>query len=445
MKKSCKKKKRKNSLKKIFKGFTLVELLAVIVILAIIMLITIPAILDSLESARKKTFIEFATKTYDSSIKVRFDEELNNSSLQSCVIYNIKNDLNLSNTGDYNGYVLYTNINNVPKYYIVLYDKNYIIGPALYNDENFNVNKLRRYNNESDDNLKSALALEGECINYTNKGDGSKGSSISEDGIYNKLKVDNYVHYYPSKNIYTLDDKLTGCAETDECDVDLVNPSSTTLWIVTSVNDDGTVTIASRSNERIHLWGLTGYKNSVHVLKDVARAYGDNNKFAKSIKTLGEDISIDTLDDEMINGIRNACKSSSACHVYLSKNYVGEDDSVIEFSKLTTRGKYFLEYTFVAGRHKNADASWSNGVMVYYIGVVDDDGFFQHSRMDGVYGNPIFADTYGCATGTYPCKFMKGPIEGYEYGYVSILVTLKANVKVASGSGTQADPYELTF
>jgi type IV pilus assembly protein PilA len=40
------------------KGFTLVELLAVIVILAIIMIIAIPAVLNTMQTARKKSFME---------------------------------------------------------------------------------------------------------------------------------------------------------------------------------------------------------------------------------------------------------------------------------------------------------------------------------------------------------------------------------------------------
>ena len=50
------------------KGFTLVELLAVIVILAIIMIIAIPSVLDTLDTARKKTFIEYVFKVYQTGL-----------------------------------------------------------------------------------------------------------------------------------------------------------------------------------------------------------------------------------------------------------------------------------------------------------------------------------------------------------------------------------------
>ena len=54
------------------KGFTLIELLAVIVILAIVMVVTIPSVLNSMESARQKQFEnaihsieEYVQKNYD--------------------------------------------------------------------------------------------------------------------------------------------------------------------------------------------------------------------------------------------------------------------------------------------------------------------------------------------------------------------------------------------
>ena len=44
------------------KGFTLVELLAVIVVLAIIMLLAIPNVLSVLNVSRRKAFVEFVDK-----------------------------------------------------------------------------------------------------------------------------------------------------------------------------------------------------------------------------------------------------------------------------------------------------------------------------------------------------------------------------------------------
>ena len=54
-------------MKKKNKGFTLVELLAVIVVLAIIALIAAPAVLSTIENSRKKTFIRSADGLLESS------------------------------------------------------------------------------------------------------------------------------------------------------------------------------------------------------------------------------------------------------------------------------------------------------------------------------------------------------------------------------------------
>ena len=49
-------------------GFTLVELLAVIVVLAIIMIIAIPSVLDVMNTARKKAFVMYVDKIVTISI-----------------------------------------------------------------------------------------------------------------------------------------------------------------------------------------------------------------------------------------------------------------------------------------------------------------------------------------------------------------------------------------
>ena len=49
------------------KGFTLVELLAVIVVLAIIMVLTLPTIMNSMNSARQSTFLLYASRMLDTA------------------------------------------------------------------------------------------------------------------------------------------------------------------------------------------------------------------------------------------------------------------------------------------------------------------------------------------------------------------------------------------
>ncbi len=89
------------------KGFTLVELLAVIVILAIIMIIAIPAVINTMQTARKKTMVEFAqkvlnelSKTYVS--KMAFESYIRPAQ-RTYYVFDIKKDLGMTNTGDFFG------------------------------------------------------------------------------------------------------------------------------------------------------------------------------------------------------------------------------------------------------------------------------------------------------------------------------------------------------
>ncbi len=93
------------------KGFTLVELLAVIVILAIIMIIAIPSVLETVETARQKTFKEFMQKVYSAGqekflVKKEFEGLKRPSGYEYLeYIFDIKEDLGLTNTGGYKGIV----------------------------------------------------------------------------------------------------------------------------------------------------------------------------------------------------------------------------------------------------------------------------------------------------------------------------------------------------
>lgn len=104
------------------KGFTLVELLAVIVVLAIIMVLTLPTIMNSMNSARQSTFLLYASRMLDTAAdKYQSDALLNGG--ESC--YTIE-QLNNGNTSKYHGIVRIEDNGNVMK--VQMYDDNYQIG-----------------------------------------------------------------------------------------------------------------------------------------------------------------------------------------------------------------------------------------------------------------------------------------------------------------------------
>jgi len=98
-------------------GFTLVELLLVIAILAIVIAITIPMVAEITDNSKKKAFYLYAlnlvskaqekyVSTYSNLDEFKYDDWVS----AQCVTYNIKNDLAIKNTGNYEGWVQITRI-----------------------------------------------------------------------------------------------------------------------------------------------------------------------------------------------------------------------------------------------------------------------------------------------------------------------------------------------
>lgn len=109
-------------------GFTLVELLAVIVVLALIMVIAIPSVLDAMNSARRNSFVLMVEKVVKDATTSYVTDSQSTIPGAGTYIYDIKNDFNYTSSGNYTGYVLVdaTNVDE-PHYVVYLYDANYMI------------------------------------------------------------------------------------------------------------------------------------------------------------------------------------------------------------------------------------------------------------------------------------------------------------------------------
>ena len=104
------------------KGFTLVELLAVIVVLGVIMIIAIPAVLQIMTVAKWNSFKNYANRISNETIKQYTKDSISGINTRT-KIYNIEKELELSSTGDFKGYSLISPTTN--KVYLTLYDKEY--------------------------------------------------------------------------------------------------------------------------------------------------------------------------------------------------------------------------------------------------------------------------------------------------------------------------------
>ena len=94
------------------KGFTLVELLLVIALLAVIVAISIPAVAQITDNSKRKAFYLYAlnlvTKATNHYVAAYQDLEqisVDDYSKADCIVYDIKNDLEIENTGNYEGWV----------------------------------------------------------------------------------------------------------------------------------------------------------------------------------------------------------------------------------------------------------------------------------------------------------------------------------------------------
>ena len=111
-------------------GFTLVELLAVIVILALVMVLTIPSIINVMSQARRKTFQEYISKFYTAAVSQYESDSgiLGTIKGAGWYVYDVENDIGLADTGNYKGFIV-VNASNVdePHFIIELYNDNYMI------------------------------------------------------------------------------------------------------------------------------------------------------------------------------------------------------------------------------------------------------------------------------------------------------------------------------
>lgn len=108
------------------KGFTLVELLAVIVVLAVIMVIAIPTVIDSMNSAKKSSFAMYGQKMLNAAMSKVQGDALDGKSAKS--VYKFSELV--ASSGQYKGYISYTN----NTYTVYFYNTDYIASGANYDD-----------------------------------------------------------------------------------------------------------------------------------------------------------------------------------------------------------------------------------------------------------------------------------------------------------------------
>lgn len=110
------------------KGFTLVELLAVIVVLAVIMVIAIPTVIDSMNSAKKSSFVMYGQKMLNAAMSKVQGDALDGVAAKTTYKFS---EL-VASSGQYKGYVKYDASTN--KYTVYFYNTDYMANGANYDE-----------------------------------------------------------------------------------------------------------------------------------------------------------------------------------------------------------------------------------------------------------------------------------------------------------------------
>ena len=303
-------------------GFTLVELLATIIILAILLLLAIPSVLASINSSKKKTFVEYVNKIYQTTRNKISSDELDDEFIEECKIFNIKTDLGLASTGSYDGYVLVKNNKDDYMYYLTMHDNDYSLASYFYNGI-LKVEDLIDYDSSMELTTDLICSLAGcscggdnnstTCESFRKVSDRNPGEFSGKGTSSDPYKIESaedLVALAINTNNGSLGSDKYYILTTNlllDCDKSYVDPNTTKFG---DVNGDGTTSglleelttgkgflpIGSSSNPfRSHLDG-----NDKTITKLYLNDHGDDNGLFGNVDTNGSFVKNLTIEDASI-------------------------------------------------------------------------------------------------------------------------------------------------
>ncbi len=145
-------------------GFTLVELLAVIVVLAIIMVIAIPSVLEAMNNAKKNSFVLYMEKVFKSTSEYYLQDSATEMAGAGYYIYDITTDIGQNSSGNFKGYVLVdaSDVDDV-QYIVYLNDKSYMALGHNASKDGFDKYKPNSYKAGDAANMKDPKSV---CSHY---------------------------------------------------------------------------------------------------------------------------------------------------------------------------------------------------------------------------------------------------------------------------------------
>ena len=410
------------------KGFTLIELLAVIIILGLLMLIAIPSVTAYIDNSRKnsyidtaKEYIKGATNFINSGEIDAFDPNVVYYIPVSCISLETGGNSPYGSFDD--AYIAVTYDNDSFKYYWVGTDSSSMGIKELTGANDLSTSSIeagvKKNDLDEDPGLrKTNRFYNNDCTLYEDKPSEKIRHNLSFGG-----EPGTYVRMTPTETSFT--------AYGTE-----VNVSEINLWRVLRNNSDGTVELIA--DKASGYFDIPGYNNITDYLNyvDIINGFADHFKNTKyTIRTRevgynGQTLRIDPNNFNIPSGTFVASGAiSTEPTIDNSKEAYGNGDvmyqsdldlinSVYGTLQSSNRSVYFL-----ASREKNVDVQ--NAIRWFWgPRVIDTDGSLSFRGL-------VNRCTTTCA------------VYGAAQGTLRPIITMKANIAIASGTGTKADPFIL--
>ena len=287
------------------------------------------------------------------------------------------------------------------------------------------------------------------------------------------LQVGDYVAYTPdtTDTSYSLSKAYSGY--TSDQTISQENLS----WRVLSINDDGTVELVSSgpTSGTIYLKGATGYNNGVYFLNDISAKLYSNNSLGATARSLTiEDIEKGMTDAglEYVHSYSSSgvawgeTKTYTGSYTFYPNLYAQENGSGINTTVTKTDGIGQSDSYYTSPTTETYSQVGSNGLTVtqtyYSRSMSSSSSYYKNSTffelIHGVSGYQWLASRYvstNSANAYFGLRFVNSSNLGgntlfisdngtsSDYGYLRPVVSLKSNIKLSTGDGSEGSPYEI--
>ena len=443
------------------KGFTLIELVAVIVILAVIALIAVPLILSLVNKSRLKAAEESALFYVDTIENMLMMNNIENTDgktykVKGKTVVDENNEvvLNLEIKGDtpYNGVNNEIKINSgFVEIANLRFNAYYVHYEMDMETKEFKTCTSQKGFLDKCDGTGSVIPSvpdekdpSGEDEKDPNDKDPSGEDNKDPEVVGKKvtLEIGDYIQMTPKSNSYAITTDMTGCLSTSSqitivnCPkTQPINPSELNLWRVIRKNDDETYDMVSHyiSNKVVYVRVSTGFTRLVDTLNKISAQYTDEKNIVRT-RHMGFDGQIEVLTDSLLTLSPTTENSGKGDTGYLTDtNLVSSVYKTLQAStpnKPDTFSPYWLaSRSYLNGWESTREVSGSlyRGRFVNESGTISDTFLYGYGTC---YNMPT--GTTNCTTGNVSAALSIRPI-----------ITLAKDFLVTDGDGSFDTPYIL--